>query len=309
MRILVVGAAGQVGSRVLREAVRRGHEVVGTFNARRPLHPTYPVVALDKTDPETCRAVVRAHRPDVVVDTGALHNVDYCESHPDEAARVNTEGVRHLAEAAGAVGGRLVFVSTDYVFDGSVSRPYTESDPPRPQSVYGRTKLAGEQEALRAAPHNLVVRPSVIYSWLDSRERAESSSGKGTNFGTWLARELRQGREVRVVNDQTSSPTYAPDLAGAILALVERQAGGVYHAAGATAVDRYGFARRMAERLGCDAALVRPVSTADLHQKAPRPLNSALDSSKLAATTGYRTMELDKQLDEFLKEARRDPAF
>jgi dTDP-4-dehydrorhamnose reductase len=299
MRLLVVGAAGQVGREIVEKGRARGDEVLATYNSRVPNLPGVPVEHLDKTNRDQVREVVRKFRAEAVVDTGALHNVDYCEDHLDEALRVNRDGTRNLAEAARDEGGRLVFVSTDFVFDGAKSDAYVESDPTGPLSKYGESKLAGEAATLSASPTNLVVRPSVIYSWLDSRTRASSSSGKGINFGTWLVEEVARGRPVRIVEDQVASPTMAGDLAGAILALLSSRASGVYHTAGAGPVTRFEFSKRLVERLNLNSELVQPVRTADLKQKARRPVNSSLDSSRLAIDTGYQTLTLEKALDQF----------
>lgn len=307
MRVVITGAAGQVGRNLVRQSRDRGYWVGGTFKARRPAGSLDAVEALDKSDPVACDAVLDRLRPDVVIDTGALHNVDYCEAHPDEADAVNHRGTQNLARSAHRVGARLVFVSTDFVFDGARNGPYSETDTPRPQSAYARSKLAGETATLSVDGRNLVVRPSVIYSWLDTRERAESSSGKGLNFGTWLVEEVAAGRPVRIVEDQVASPTLASDLAGAILALVAADAHGVFHAAGATAVTRYEFSRQLVRGLSIDTDRVIPVATATLQQKAVRPMNSSLASDRLAAVTGYRTLDLDAAIARFVADFRADP--
>jgi dTDP-4-dehydrorhamnose reductase len=307
MKVLVVGAAGQVGRSLVAQFDRRGDVVIATFNSRPPGPEAKVVVPLNKTDPEQVRTVLGQHRPDVVVDTGALHNVDYCETHPDEAFAVNRDGTRALAEGARTVGARFVFVSTDFVFDGQKSGPYVESDPPAPVSVYAQSKLEGEVATMRAASTNIVARPSVIYSWLATGSRQASSSGKGMNFGTWAVEEVAHGRPIRIIQDQLASPTLAEDLAGALVALVGQEAGGVFHAAGATATNRYDFTSRLVKGVGLDPSLVQPVRTSDLNQKARRPLNSSLSSDKLFRATGYRTLALPEAIDRFVADLRADP--
>jgi dTDP-4-dehydrorhamnose reductase len=307
MRLLVVGAAGQVGRELVEQGRADGHEVLATYNSRVPAIAGVAAIPLDKTDRARADQIVREFRAEAVVDTGALHNVDYCEDHPEEALRVNRDGTRNLADAARAVGARFVFVSTDFVFDGRKVGPYVESDRPRPESRYAESKLAGEEATLAASPTNLVVRPSVIYSWLDSRFRAASSSGKGMNFGTWLVEEVARGRSVRIIDDQVASPTMAGDLAGAILALLRKKATGLYHTAGASPVTRYEFSKRLVQRLSLDTRLVQPVRTADLKQKARRPVNSSLNSDRLAADTDYRMLALEPALDRFAAAFDQDP--
>lgn len=307
MKLLIVGASGQVGRSLVDQATRAGDQVVATYNSRPPVGTTVPVEHLDKTDAGQCKLVVEKHRPDVIIDTGALHNVDFCETHPEDARRVNVEGTRTLALAAARFGAKPVFVSTDFVFDGAKPGPYVETDPTGPLSVYAESKLEGEEAARSSAPGAIIVRPSVIYSWLDSRSRAASSSGKGLNFGTWLVEEVAHSRAVNIIDDQVASPTLAEDLAGAILALVACDAEGTFHAAGITAATRFRFSIDLVSRVGLDANLVRPIRTADLNQKARRPPNSSLRSDRLTQVSGYRMLDLSVALDRFARSLGEDP--
>jgi dTDP-4-dehydrorhamnose reductase len=307
MKVLVIGGAGQVGRNLVRTYLKDEQWVGATFKARRPPESAHAVERLDKSSQSDCNSIVDKLRPDLVIDTGALHNVDYCEAHPDEANAVNRDGTRYLAEACQRIGAKFVFISTDFVFDGSGTPPYTETVSPRPQSEYARSKLEGEAATLATSPDNLVVRPSVIYSWLDTRERGVSSSGKGLNFGTWLVEEVIARRPVRIINDQVASPTLAEDLACAVHALVKSGASGIFHAAGRTPLTRYDFSVRLVEELGLDTSMVKPVATRDLNQKAQRPNNSSLDSSKLALRTGYHTLEIDAATKRFAYDYRSDP--
>lgn len=301
MKVLVTGAAGQVGRSLAVQALEQGHEVVAGYNSRRPaLHGT-ELIHIDKVDGAEARASILATRPEWIVDTGALHNVDYCELHPEEAFLVNRDGTRNLAEAAAAIGATFVFISTDFVFDGQKPGPYVEGDAPNPRSQYASSKLAGERATATASPSHIIVRPSVVYSWLDSRGRAESSSGKGVNFGTWLVEEVAHGRPVRIIADQIASPTLAEDLASAVLALLKSGASGTFHAAGATAISRFQFSVNLVNRLGLDPSFVKPVATAELQQRARRPGNSSLDSSRLTAVAHHRMLELPDALDHFAR--------
>jgi dTDP-4-dehydrorhamnose reductase len=273
--------------------------VSGTFAQRRPSDlPEEAVARLDKADPASIREALGRLRPEAIVDTGALHHVDYCETHPEEADGVNGTGTAHVAAEAARLGARLLFVSTDYVFDGTVGRPYRESDPVSPINVYGATKVAGERATLAASERNLVVRSSVIVSWVPADVRAATGSGKGINFATWALEELRAGRPLRIVDDQIGSPTLADDLAAAIVRLLERGATGTYHAAGATPIDRFAFTRRLARRFGLEEDLVRPIRTSELRQAARRPHDSSLNSGRLREGTGYRMGDLDALLDQ-----------
>lgn len=303
-RLFVLGGGGQLGRALVLQAKGRGDEVTIGYLGRAL--PGVPSIPADKTQPSVVEQVIRDAAPDVVVDAGALHNVDYCESHPEEAERVNAAGSAAVARAAAAVGARSVFISTDFVFGELGDPPHPETDPPEPLSVYGRSKLAGERAVLEVDDRNLVVRPSVIYSWMPRASRAQSGSGKAVNFGTWVVEEVTAGRKVRIVTDQAASPTYAEDLAGAVLALIDRAPGGVFHAAGATPASRFEFAGALVKAVGADPQLVEPVITAQLAQKARRPRDSSLRSDKLTATTGYRMASLDEQVRQFGRAFRAD---
>jgi dTDP-4-dehydrorhamnose reductase len=299
MRLLVVGAAGQLGGELARQALRAGDEVHGTYRTRPPSVPGLLSAPLDKTDPVAVDRLVGSLRPDAVIDTAALHNVDYCEAHPDEAHRVNRDGSATLAAAARAVGARFVFVSTDYVFDGRGHPPYAEEDPPRPISVYGASKLAGEQAVLAAHPGAAVARPSVVYSWVPPEAAGPTSSGKPLNFASWLVHETRRGRPLRIVRDQVGSPTLAEDLAAALLALVGHDARGLFHTAGATAVNRYEFAQRLLRAVDLPTDGLSAITTAELKQAARRPPDSSLRTTRLPAATGHTMLELDAALRRF----------
>jgi dTDP-4-dehydrorhamnose reductase len=307
MRVLVVGAAGQVGGKVARQAAARGDRVWGTYRTRPPTLEGVEGIVLDKTDPAAVRELLARVRPDGVVDTAALHNVDYCEGHRDEAFLVNRDGSRNVAEAAATVGARLAYVSTDFVFDGTGSPPYSELDPPHSLSVYGESKLAGEQAILAAHPEAVVARPSVVYSWVPPGASGPSTSGKPLNFGSWLVHEAVRGRPLRIVNDQVASPTLADDLAAALLALLAGTGRGVYHTAGATPMSRYEFAQRLLAAASLSTDTLSPVATADLKQVAGRPANSSLRSERLARETGHHMLGIDDAAARFVRAMRDAP--
>jgi dTDP-4-dehydrorhamnose reductase len=198
--------------------------------------------------------------------------VDGCEREPDLAGRVNRDGPAALAAAAAGCGARTVYLSTEYVFDGTKG-PYGEEDPVRPLSVYGRSKLEGEQAVQKVDPGALVLRTTVVYG----------PEGHGRNFAYQLAARLGRGERMRVPGDQVSSPTYNRDLADGLVALADDGVSGVVNVAGPEIVDRATFARSLAERMGLDPALVEPVPTSALGQTAPRPLDAGLRIDRLRA--------------------------
>jgi dTDP-4-dehydrorhamnose reductase len=256
-RSLVTGAAGQLGSEIVEALEALGHGVTACDR-----------VALDVADRDRVLQVVAAVCPDTVVHAAAWTDVDGCEGDTDRAWRVNALGTRHVAEAARLVSARVCYVSSDYVFDGTSGRPYTEWDDPRPASVYGRSKLAGERVL---GPGDTVVRTS----WLCGR--------RGRNFVRTMVGLGARGEPFDVVDDQHGCPTFADDLAGAIAQLVSARLPGTFHVTNSGATTWFALARDTLALAGMDPALVRPVSTADLRpaRPAPRPAYSVLDNAAL----------------------------
>ncbi|HEY9305806.1 MAG TPA: dTDP-4-dehydrorhamnose reductase [Mycobacterium sp.] len=256
---MITGAGGQLGGFLAAEAARQGHEVRAFTSAQ-----------WDITDPTAADGIVTAG--DVVVNCAAYTNVDGAESDEERAYAVNAAGPGYIARACERVGARMIHVSTDYVFDGQASRPYEVDDETAPLSVYGRTKLAGEQAVL---PEATVVRTAWLYT-----------GGEGKDFVAVMRRLAAGDGPVKVVDDQIGSPTYVGDLVGALLQVVDA---GVHapllHAANWGAASRFDQARAVFEGVGADPERVLPVSTLDNPRPASRPPYSVL-SSRLSEEAG-----------------------
>jgi dTDP-4-dehydrorhamnose reductase len=253
LRVLVTGAAGQLGSELL--TAFPGHEVRGT--------------TVDVGDHDAVHAAVLELQPHRIVHAGAWTDVDGCESDVDRAFRSNTLGTRNVAEAARRAGAHVLYLSSDYVFDGESTRPYTEWDEPNPLSVYGRSKLAGEREL---HPGDTIVRTS----WVCGRT--------GRNFVKTMLRLAAEGDgPVSVVADQVGAPTMAADLAQAVARLSIEARPGTYHVTNQGAVSWYELACAVFEAAGENASRVKPIATADLDppRPAPRPRMSVLDNAAL----------------------------
>ena len=298
--LLVIGGSGLLGGKVAALA-SKAFQVVATHRGTASKIHGVEFVELRKERVEDGLALVRKTKPAAIVDTAALHNVDKCEEERDLAWRVNAGATGALARVATDVGARYLFVSTDFVFDGSKGR-YREQDVPRPVNYYGETKLAGEHAVLAASANNLVVRPSVVYGWDDTR----------LNFATWVLTSVRDAKPINVVTDWIGSPTLADGLAVGILRLLAVPDGGLYHIAGTDAMSRYDFAMRLAKAFGLDTAHIKPSSSADLKMKAPRPPDSSLSSAKakrqrialLSADEGIAAMKEQRSLDSFVPPTR-----
>ncbi len=261
MRALVIGASGQVGAALLRVLRARGHEATGTW-----AHEAFPgLVPLDFTDPAATERLVADTRPAWVICPAALSHVDYCEEHPKEAFAANVHGPLAAAKVAAGAGAGFVYYSSDYVFDG-VDGPYAEDARPRPLGVYGQSKWEGEQAVLGALKRALVVRTSVVYG----PERQEKNSVYQ------VIRACRSGKGFRAAVDQRASPSYNHDVAAATVECCERELSGTWHLAGADVLDRMAYALLVCRVFDLDASCLTPATTAQLGQKAARPLNGGL---------------------------------
>lgn len=272
-RPLIVGASGQVGSALYGALARRGHDGVLMCSSRERRQGWLRLDLEELANLHAGPVFLDELTPDLILCTGGVTFVDGCEKDPETCRKANALGPAVLAAYARNKGAPFVFFSTDYVFDGSAEQPgpYGEDAPTAPLSVYGRTKLEGEQLVLEAHPGALIVRTTVVYG----------SDAAGKNFLYTLLRYPSLGQRVRVPADQISTPTYNRDLAEATLALAEAGVTGVVHVAGPELMDRMQFAREVAEVFGLDTGLIDPVSTASLGQAAARPLHSGLKTRRL----------------------------
>jgi dTDP-4-dehydrorhamnose reductase len=261
MRALVIGASGQVGAALCAVLAERGHRVVATHH-KAPVPGSRP---LDLVDAAAVEAILDEVAPDWVFCPAGLTHVDHCEDHAAEAFTANRDASAAAAGAAARRGAGFVYYSTEYVFDGR-DGPYGEEDPLRPLSVYGRSKGEGEAAVRAANPRAVVVRTTVAYG----------PEPQGKNFVCQVLRRGRAGEPIRVPQDQWSSPTYNVDLAAASVELAERDLPGLLHVVGPEVLDRAAFARLVLEVFALDPGLLRPVATAELGQRAARPLRAGL---------------------------------
>lgn len=257
MRVLVTGGAGQLGSAVAAAAVTRGDEVCAPSRAR-----------LDVTDADALDQALRSFRPDVVVNTAGLTEVDRCEEFPDLAFTVNAGALSAVATAANRVGAHVVQVSTDYVFDGSSRVPYREGDATGPINAYGRSKLAGERELEPVSESWTVVRTSWLFG------------ARGADFVSWVLDRARTGRLDAVVADTRSVPTYAPDLADVLLGCGEARTPGTVHVVNGSGCTRHDLCMAALEEVGLDGTAVAPIAAAELNRAARRPEYSVLDTTR-----------------------------
>ncbi|MFL5869563.1 MAG: dTDP-4-dehydrorhamnose reductase [Solirubrobacterales bacterium] len=256
MKVLITGAGGMLGRDVALAAGNAGHDVVALEHTD-----------LDVTEPERIRRRFELERPAAVINCAAWTDVDGAEEAEDRAMSVNGTGAGHVAAAAAEVGAPVVYVSTDYVFDGSKDTPYVEVDEPAPLSAYGRTKLAGEEATAAANKHHFVVRSSWLFG-VGGRNFVETMLQLATDHG-----------EVLVVRDQVGSPTYTWHLASGLVRLIEGTAWGIHHMAAAGECSWYDFAREIFDQAKVECRVLS-ATTGMLDRPAPRPAYSAIETQR-----------------------------
>ena len=255
MRVMIIGSRGQLGTELVRAFT--------DWDVRPLTHAD-----LDVCDPHQVARTVEEVKPDVVVNTAAFHKVEDCDDDPARAFQVNALAVHHLARVCHARRAALVHLSTDYVFGGETRQPHGEGDQPGPVNVYGTSKLAGEILLRQACPRHYIVRTSGLYG-------VAGASGKGGNFVELMIRLSREGKPIRVVNDQILTPTYTEDLADKIKELVQTKAFGLYHVTNSGYCSWYEFAAKIFSLLRIKADLT-PTTTVDFGARVQRPAYSVL---------------------------------
>jgi dTDP-4-dehydrorhamnose reductase len=271
MRVVITGAGGQLG-----------HDLVDAFDGHELI-----TRRIELTDRDAVLGAITSTSPDVVVHAAAWTAVDACESDPERAFAVNALGTRHVADGARRVGAHLVYVSTDYVFDGTSPEPYREWDRTNPQSVYGRSKLGGEQEV---GPDATVVRTS----WV--------CGAHGANFVKTMLRLAGERDAWGVVDDQKGCPSFTPDIASCIRQLAVDRRPGVFHVSNHGVTTWFDLAREVLRLSGADPDRISPISTADYGAPAPRPANSVLDNVALRASGLPLLPDYHDSLERLVKE-------
>ncbi len=282
MRVVVIGSTGQLGQDLLRVF---GDEAVGLTHQD-----------VDVTDEAGVASALGSHRPDWVLNTAAFHRVDDCELDPATSFAVNATGALNVARAAADTGSGVVFYSSDYVFGGEErerDHPYEEGDKTDPLSVYGTTKVAGEQLVAQANERHLVVRSAGLYGTATSR--------KGWTFPELMINKARSDGVVRVVTDQVLSPTFTADLAQKTKELIEHDATGLFHLTNAGECSWFEFARGAFDIAGVEVEM-EPIDSGQLKQRARRPPYSALDSARLEAVGLSPMRPWEEALDDYLNQ-------
>ena len=283
MKIIITGANGMLGTD-LSALLRSHYDVLGIdIHNCNILHY------------EQLQEVILAYQPDVIIHTAAYTDVDGAETNQEIVRQLNVTGTQHVAKLARICRAKMVYISTDYVFDGKKDSPYTEDDQVNPLGVYGATKFMGEQEVHHLLTHNsqqnyLIVRTA----WLYGRH--------GKNFVSAILQHAEQQQLLRVVNDQTGSPTYTRDLARGILALLKHETFGIVHVTNSGQCTWFDFAKAILAYQGLSDLVIEAITTEELQRPAPRPKFSVLDTSKFTMLTGQELRHWQEGLHAYLEE-------
>ena len=291
MKIMILGANGFTGRRILKRLSSK-HQVLACS-----LHPDilpeegYEFHILDMQNVDATDALLNNFRPDVIINASAMSVVDYCEQHPEEAYALNVTAVKHLAEYSQSNSCRLIHLSTDFVFDGTATEAYTETDTTNPINYYGKTKQWSEEVIEQACTNYAIARIEVVYG--------KPFTGQHGNIVHLVKTRLQNGQSIRVVSDQFRSPTWVEDIARAIESLLSDKYQGIYHICGGETMSVADIAYRVAKHFGLDTSLIQPVTTEEMNEATPRPLFSPMNTEKALKEFGYQPSRLEEGFKEW----------
>jgi dTDP-4-dehydrorhamnose reductase len=294
-KILITGSSGMLGADLSQE-LKNDYEIIGADLVHSPQSTVHRFYKADITDNKSITVVVKKVNPDVVIHTAAMTDVDGCELDPKKACKINSIGTKNVALACKIADAALLYISTDFVFDGKKDRPYKESDRTHPLSIYADSKLKGEKEVKKILKRYFILRTS----WLYGRN--------GKNFVDTIIGKAKNEKVLRVVNDQVGSPTYTKDLAWAIHKLIDRVTRaqehkstgyGIYHVSNSGSVSWFDYAKEIL-RLAGSKTKVLPVSSKELNRPAKRPAMSILDNSRFMEFTGCKMRNWREALKDYV---------
>ena len=269
-KLLIIGGSGLVGSTLLQYA-SPNYSIHFTYNTNKITFDNVNSTRINLLGNQKMLIdLIKEVQPDIVVNTAAHSSVDLCETDHSIADKLHVDITQDITQVCKDIDSKLVYISTDAVFQGELHKKYTELDQPNPINYYGKTKLQAEQITLNASSKNVVLRTAVIYGW-----------HKKSRFTNWIIQTLKENHIVDPFIDQYNTPTLVDDLAKSLLSIFEKNISGIFHAAGKSCLNRYEFALVLASTFGLDKKLIKSVTSKEKKQDAPRPTSTCLDSRKL----------------------------
>lgn len=281
-KIMIIGGSGLLGGHLIHRA-RGDFEVVATYLGHPIELPGCTSLQMDITDTKGTEKTILSEKPDVVILSAAQRNVDYCEQNREEVRKINVEGAKNVALASEKSGARLIYLSTDLVFDGKKGR-YIEEDETNPVNYYGVTKLEGEREVSRILEDCAIARVSVLYDL--------NPFGHTTNFVAWVIDNLEQGRPLSLFTDQYRNATYIKSACDALLAIYKKDEKGIFHVAGRTCENRFDIGIKVAQVFGFDQNLISRTVSDDSEWIAKRPMKCCLSVKKMETRLGVSAMNI-----------------
>ena len=291
MKFLVTGSAGLIGRQVVKD-LSETHEVFSCYNKSKPEHGN--IIKMDLLNNEMISNVMSEKKPDVVIHLGAMTAVDLCETDQDSAFKINSQATEILAKESSKMNTFIVYVSTDYVFDGNTGM-YEENDATNPLGFYGKSKLLGEKSIQNFSSNWCIARTSTPFGLHPTKK----------SFPIWVIENLQKQKQIDVLTDQFTSPTYVPSLSRMLIEISERHLTGIIHVAGASKISRYEMASLVSDKLGLDGKLLREISMNDIKWEAQRPKDSSLNVSKAISTLNQKPQKIDHDVNLFIDEIKK----
>ena len=290
LKFLVTGSAGLVGQQVVKD-LSKSNQVFSCYNESKP---EYGIpMKMDLLNHEMVSNVLLETEPDVVIHLGAMTGVDLCEKEKTSASEINTKATEIIAKECSKLNSFLVYVSTDYVFDGNFGM-YKEDDVANPLGFYGKSKLEGEKAVQNFSTNWCIVRTSTPFGLHPTKK----------SFPMWVIENLQKQKQIDVLTDQFTSPTYVPSLSRMLIEISERRITGIIHAAGASKISRYQMASMISDKLNLDGTLLKQISMNKMKWVAQRPKDSSLDVSRASSILNEKPQKIDQSLNLFIDEMK-----
>ena len=287
MKFFITGGSGLLGER-LATIANNDYELVLSHNT----NPTSNTVKCDITDKNEVEKTITENKPDVIIHCAAMTDVDLCEDKIDLAYKINSEGTQNITKASEKIGAKIIYVSTDFVFDGKKGY-YSEEDEVNPLGIYAKSKYDGEIQVKKYSSNWAIARVSVLYGW-----------HKKQNFTTWVINQLRNNNPINIVTDQINSPTYADNAAEAIFEIAKQDKNGIFHTSGNDRINRFDFTKKIAEAFNLNKDLINPTTSKQFVQKAPRPQDSSLNVNKVEKELGMTMETCDESLNRMANDEK-----